>query len=161
MKPDSSSRRNPWPIALTVFFSLVILSSIGFVIFCTMHNAELVAPDYYEREVRYGDEMARVQRTAALKGAVMLAYDASRKTLSVKVPREHVQSGVSGSVELYRASSSRLDRTLRLATDSDGRQLLSLADLAPGPWEIKLSWKTGDLDYELNQRLIVQPSGKS
>ena len=45
-----------------------------------------------------------------------------------------------GSIELYRPSAAGMDRAVRLEPDANGVQRLDAAGLAPGLWQVRVSW---------------------
>lgn len=146
--------KNPWPIALTLVILAFVAMVVGFVIWSLGHRVHLVAPDYYEREIRYQDQIDREVRTRDLGPEYGLTHDAAGHRLVVRIPAEH--AGASGTVELYRPSDAALDREIPLAADGEGRQEISLAGLKSGLWRARLTWAHGTNEYFVATTLIAQ-----
>jgi nitrogen fixation protein FixH len=150
----ASRRWDPWPVSIIVFFSLAIIGCVSFVIFCTRHPVDLVASDYYDQEVRYQDRLESLNRTrGAQAGSVSL--DAARKAILVHLPREHVASGLSGQVELYRPSAQQLDKRFPLRPGTDGVQTIDAAGLPDGLWKVRVSWAAGGQSYQLEEKIVL------
>src|SRR5664280_3022733 len=151
-EPPQLMKQNFWPWNIVIAFSIYISGTAGLIVMASMHKTELVNDNYYEQEIRYQsqiDSVARAQRA----GGALIEHDAASGRLLLRVPPEHVRSGVTGRVELYRASSAGRDRVVVLAPDPNGAQTLELKDLLPGPWKVRLSWSSAGVEYLLERRI--------
>lgn len=153
--PTTSPRTEPWPIALAIFFAVFIGCIASFIVFAVRQRMDLVRPDYYEDEIRYQVQMNRVDRTRALGGSASLSMDAVRQALKVRIPAAHAAALESGSVQLYRPSDAGADRVWTLKPGTDGMQEVSLSDLGRGRWRARARWKSGGLEYHLEESLIL------
>ena len=151
--PHSDKSFNPWPWAIITTVSLFAVTMIGFAIFSTFHRVDLVAADYYEQEIRYQRQMDRTGHALALGGQVEVAYDAAARTIQVRLPAQHARA--SGRIHLYRPSSAGLDRDLPLELNDRGQQTLDAADLVPGPWQVRISWKVADREFYQDSRVVI------
>ena len=100
-----------------VFFALAISGCVGFVVFCSLHPTDLVAPDYYERELRYQGQIQRMGQAQAQ--ATTVRYDAATQRIQVSFPAELMRSGVSGSIQLYRPFGRRIGPAVEARTGRD------------------------------------------
>jgi nitrogen fixation protein FixH len=64
-------------------------------------------------------------------------------------------TAVSGSVQLYRPSAVKLDRTLQLQPDANGVQKIDAAGLSPGLWKVRVSWRVEQQEYFLDQNVVI------
>jgi nitrogen fixation protein FixH len=124
-------------------------------VFCNLHPTDLVAADYYEQEIRYQQEMERVQRTQRLAEPANVTLVAEQHLIQVCVPAAHAAADLSGVIHLYRPSDAMLDKHLKLATDAKGRQDIDVRGLEPGLWKVKVQWKAGGEDFVLDQKIVV------
>lgn len=150
-----SVRWNPWPVSIIAFFTVAIVGCVVFVVFCNLHPTDLVAKDYYEQELRFQGQLDRMNRANALAGQASVLYTADRKQITVSIPGVQGSSGVVGKVELYRPSSAGLDRMVALEVDGEGHQVIDATKLAPGLWNVKVTWVAGGQDYFINQRIRI------
>lgn len=138
-----SNASHVWPRAIFGFIGLFFLAMVGFVIYSTRQRTELVAPDYYDQEIRYQERIDATRRAAEAGLAGALRHDAATASLQVSLPG----LSATGHVAAYRPSSAALDRTWPLALDEAGRQSIGIGDLAAGRWRISLTWYTDHLPH--------------
>lgn len=154
-KQTHRSRLNPWPVSIIAFFAVAILGCGGFVAFCSRHPADLVAADYYEQEVRYQRQMERTQRANEQAQLTSVSYDAARKVIRISLPPKASPAGATGDIQLYRPSAEALDRRLKLELDGTGAQTIDAATLAPGLWQVRVSWRVGGEEYFVDKRVVI------
>ena len=147
------ARWNPWPVSIVAFFALAIIAFGIFIAFCNTHRADLVAPDYYEQEVRYQAQMERVQNAQPI-AATAVSYNAAAKTILVSLPPSS-GNAVTGTIQLYRPSEAALDRKLTLSLNPDGNQTIDASKLKPGLWKVRVSWTAARQDYYVDQKIVI------
>jgi hypothetical protein len=154
----SAGKWSLWPVSIVAFFTVAVLGCASFVAFCNLHPSELVAEDYYEQEMRYQGQMERVERARGLGQDADIALDSERGTIRVTLPRDHATGQLEGSVNLYRPSSAKLDLQLPLNLSDTGTQLIPTANLQPGRWVVKVTWKAQGQDYFMEKKLTIDHS---
>lgn len=153
---NSSPRRaNPWPCSIIAFFAVLVASLAAFVVFAARNRMELVRPDYYEEEIRFQEQLDRLNRTRALHAEVEIAYDPAPGEITIVLPRAHLSRSVSGRIELYRPSDASLDRTLPLTVDADGRQRVDAKRLRAGLWKVRVLWSTERQEFFFDRSIVV------
>ena len=148
-------KRNLWPISIVGFFAVAIAGAVAFVVFCNLHPTDLVAADYYEQEVRYQQEMERVQRTQRLTEPSNVSFIPEQRLIRVSVPAAHAGADLTGVIHLYRPSDATLDKHLKMETNAKGQQDIDAGRLEPGLWKVKVQWKAGGEEYVLDQKVIL------
>jgi nitrogen fixation protein FixH len=151
------SRWNPWPVCIIAWFTLAILGCGTFIFFCNRYPADLVAPDYYEQEVRYQGQIERIQHARQRAHLASVTYDANRKLIRIALPPGQDPGDATGSIQLYRPSAMDQDRQFNLKPGRDGVQTIQTANLRPGLWEVRVSWTVGRQDYFIDQRVFIGP----
>ena len=146
-------KRNPWPYAIIAYFVVFITGVVAWVAFATRHQDQLTRPDYYEHEIRYQQHIDKLARTAAIRSAVQIEYHLADQTISLALPPSAERTN--GTIQLYRPSDAKLDRTIKLALDEHKTQTISAADLQPGLWKVHLSWSAEGNDYYFDQPLVL------
>jgi len=160
MSKASKPRWDPWPVSIVAFFTIAISGSTAFIVFCNRHPSELVADNYYDQEVRYQGQMERRQRAQQSPDPARISYDSSAATILIALPAHTKTEQVTGKIQLYRPSSARLDQVVKLEPDANGIQRIDARDLAPGLWQVRLSWTAQRQDYYLDQRIVIpNPAG--
>ncbi len=152
----SRSSRNPWPIAITVFFIVFFLGLVGFIVFATTHPTDLVRADYYEEELRFQQQLDRVNHTRRLGQAVSVSYDTGQRCIAIQLPPAQGEQ-IAGRIHLYRPSDARLDREWPLDLLPDGTQRVDASQLPSGLWKVRLEWSNQDGDYYFDQPVVIRP----
>lgn len=144
---------NPWPYAITGYFAIFITGVVTWVVYATHHQDQLTRPDYYEQEIKYQQQIDTLARTAAVRSEVQVAYHLADQTISIALPENSVKS--TGTIQLYRPSDEKLDKTFALALDQHGAQTIPVAGLAAGLWKVHLSWKVEGNDFYFDQPVVL------
>lgn len=152
---DGRPRLEWWPVSIMAFFGVAIAGAVAFVVFCNLHPTDLVAQDYYERELKYQDHLDRLERTRGLGAAAGVAYDAVARQIIVRLPEAQTAEGITGQIHLYRPAAAGMDKHLRLSVEADGRQTIDATSLEPGLWKVKVLWRAGGKDYGMEEPLVL------
>jgi nitrogen fixation protein FixH len=149
---------NLWPVSIIAFFGLAILALGGFVAFCSLHPAELVAPDYYEKELRHQQTIDATERARGIHASV--TFD-DRRWITVSVPGL-VSGGLSNAIiQFYRPSGAGLDHQLPFRPDGNGEQRVDAGHLTPGLWKVRVSWTADRKDYFVEAKVVIPAAAGS
>ena len=153
MKPIS---RNPWPIALVAWFVLFSVATAALAILASRQREDLVRTDYYDEEVRFQQQIDRMNRTASVAKGVIVNYDAAAQNLLVTLPTDQAGRSPSGRITLYRPSDARLDQEFPLALDTDGNQRIDVSHLQTGLWQVRLRWDVRGDEFYFDQAIVIR-----
>src|SRR5579859_2706144 len=95
-------RRNPWPIAIVAWFVIFTTFTVGIVAYISHQKMDLVRGDYYDDEIRYQEQLDRMNRTAEMQGRVAIDYDRAREAITISLPPLAGHADVAGRIRLYR-----------------------------------------------------------
>ncbi len=151
----NTSTRNPWPIAIIAFFAIAITGIIAFTVFATRNEMELVREDYYDEEMRFQQQLDRLNRTQALGAQVSVAYDSHQQSLTITLPAVQTRHQKSGRIHFYRPSDARLDQDIELAIDAEGSQRVDARKFRSGLWRVRVYWTTDGQDYFSDQSVVI------
>jgi len=159
--PAAAAGRNYWPLGVVGAVALFLAGTALLVFLSARSPADLVSPDYYERELRYQEDLDRRARTLALADRVQLTYDAARHQLTLALPADHAARRAVGQIHLYRPSAAGQDRRIPLALDAHGRQTLDTAAWPAGLWRVRVTWRVGEEEFALDEQVVVRPRGSN
>ena len=145
-----TSPTNPWPIAITAVCVAFAAGLAVVVVIASRHQEDLVAPDYYARELRHQQQQESDSRGKAVAG---YAFDFSPEARRIVV--HFPAPAVTGAIVLYRPSNAALDRTIPIGPDAAGVQTIDTAPLAAGPWRVQLSWTLRGQRYSREHVVVV------
>jgi nitrogen fixation protein FixH len=151
----SKRKRSAWPMAITAFFIIGAAFLSTFIVWASRQQDDLVSGNYYEGEIRYGEQLERLNRTQAFDDKTIIAYDDAQHGITIQLPagREHAASG---NIHLYRPSDASRDREIALNVDANGVQHIDARQLTGGLWKIRVLWNVGGAEY-FCERPVVLP----
>ncbi|MCB1126299.1 MAG: FixH family protein [Verrucomicrobiae bacterium] len=152
----SQPRWNPWPVGIVAFFACFITLTAVFIVLSTRQRTDLVAPDYYERELRYQEQIDRAERTRLAGLTAKVDYEAVGDRLVIALPEAHGLAHPKGRVLLYRPAAAEMDREIALEVDGQGRQSVDASQLPEGPWNVRVEWALGTAEFSSQQRVIIK-----
>lgn len=141
-----------WGHAVIVYFSAFVLFMLFMVYQCVRQDFDLVTEDYYAQEIGYQSDIDAQQRANNLATPATIALH--DKILAINIPAQAMAEA--GEIYLFRPSATALDKKYALKTEADGSQFLDLSALTTGAYNVQLRWKSGGVDYQATQRIIIK-----
>ncbi len=138
-------------LALIIVF-LIIMGVMAYIAF--NQRVDLVTKNYYEKELKYQNDIAKQQNAFDLKNRVQIEQFPGK--LAITFPIEEVGNNISGDVSFYRASDSRDDIQFTLQIDSTGKFQIPLTRVKKGLWTIIVNWHAQGLDYLTQKKFIIE-----
>jgi hypothetical protein len=135
-------------IGIIIFIVLIVTMTIIFM----NQDVNLVTDKYYEKSLKYQDEIDKQSRTNALNEEVKIIF--SGQEVSILFPVDYMTENISGEIYFYRPSNPQLDFELPLHPGEDGSQVIPTQRLEKGFWRLKLNWTMGGNGY-YNERAIT------
>ena len=148
-------RKNPWPYAIIGWFLLFGSGMAAWVVVAVRNDPELVRADYYEQEIAYQKQIDRLNRTAAVRGEVSVAYDFAQRHVTLQIPAAHLSTPLKGQIHFYRPSDAKLDFELPLEMDLNGSQRVATGNLQGGLWKLRVHWTSAGQEYFHDQSLVL------
>ncbi|MGB5976976.1 MAG: FixH family protein, partial [Cyclobacteriaceae bacterium] len=139
-----------WGHGITIFFSLFVAFMVFMVVKSHEVNIDLVAEDYYAREIAYQSQIEKMENTIALKQKVNISQKSDR--IEVTFPNEAIPS--SGKLLLYRPSDKQYDRTREIVPEHGRVQSIDTKELPSGYYSLQLDWQTGEKPFYLEQNVF-------
>ncbi len=134
-----------WGVKIVIAFAVFCLATIGMVIFFMNQKVDVVTENYYEKELKYQDQIDRISRTNALKDT--LKIENTGKELIIKFPNVPDKAKGNDFIHIYRPSDQSLDVKIPVITDSSNSQIVSTERLQKGYWKVQISWTSGGKEY--------------
>lgn len=150
---------NPWPASIVATFVVFVSATIALVVVSGKDRVDLVAPDYYEQEIRYQTRIDQLRRTEPFAAATSASFDPALGRIAVHIPAHHAAAGATGDIQLYRPDHAGADRQVALAADGNGTQVIPASDLKPGLWKARIRWKVGSDEFYADRQVVVAPQG--
>jgi hypothetical protein len=140
-----------WGTGIVLSFIIFALSILLIIIFPFNQRVDLVTKDYYENELKYQDQINKVERTGLLDESIVINHNS--KDLKITFPSSYRQ--VSGEIIFYRPSDEKRDFSVPIYVDSSGSQLVDISSIMPGMWRVKVQWNMNNLQYYFEKNIII------
>jgi hypothetical protein len=138
---------------IAVFLVLFLIAVISFVIFAHRQDVNLVHSNYYEKGADHTRQMQKNARSAVFSDQIDLSDDGNYIRI---VFQPGLASTIkSGEVTFFRPSDHHKDVSQPLEM-RDNVFIGNKEKLVPGRYIVKITWKAGDLDYEVDKPFIVK-----
>ncbi len=139
-----------WGNGIALFFAAFILFMLSLVFICMKQdNLHLVTQNYYEEEIKYQQQIDRVNNASKLDYKIF-TYHAEGKNVNLNLP-----TGAVGTLHLFRPSDARLDRKFQVTVGNDGTCSIDLGNLPSGYWKMMLSWNEGGTEYYMEEKITI------
>ena len=136
-------------IAIVAFMSFILY----FVITMSTDNSykhDLVTEKYYQKELKYQDEIDAVKNASTLKEKVTIQR--TDKGLKIEFPKDFSPEEIKGKVFLYRPSTKQLDFEIPISI-SNSYLLVPEKRLVGGRWNIEVSWMYKNKAYLIKEKI--------
>ena len=100
--------KNSWPIALIVFFIVMIAGLVGFAAWTAGQREDLVSANYYEDELRYQTRIDAAARTKAEGADPRVLLGGPAGEVGLQFPPE--LAAAVGTITMYRPSQANMDK---------------------------------------------------
>ena len=125
---------------------IVFLAGTAFMIVIAVNSpSDLVVRNYYEKGVKYQEQIDRINRTNTLSEQADIKFIG--RGLFIRIPKIFSPDKIKGEVLFYRPSDASEDLKVPLSVDSTGSMLVSTDRLEKGFWKVQLNWSCDDKDY--------------
>ncbi len=148
-------RKINWNWGTGILLSIIVFMAIliGIVYVFMNQDVDLVTKDYYGKELKYQDQINKINNTAKLgKEVGIFSQD---KIVKLTFPDSVFDKKASGTIYFYRPSGSKKDFTVPVSVLNNNTQLVNTAVLEKGLWKVKVEWGMGGNDFYSEKSIII------
>ena len=137
--------RFTWGHAIFLVMTAFVLL-MGWFMVRAMHNPEeLVAENYYQKELRYQQDIDAMARTREVGGDARIME--GNGVLTITFPASVRASDVAGRLQLLRPSDARADTVFQVLPDTAGICRVDVSRLMKGAYCTSLDWTVDGRTY--------------
>jgi len=134
-------------LTYSVFVAIIIILVMG----AFKQNIDLVAPNYYEQELKFQNRQAELQRSNSL--TEKLSFQVGTQEIAIQFPT-NATSNISGKIVFFRPSDKSLDVSFPILVNEQAQMSINKAILQKGMYKMQISWAMNDETY-FNEDIIV------
>ena len=135
--------------ALYIGFVVLVLATV---VFTFTQRVDLVTDNYYEKELKFQEQIDRLERTKGLPQKLIL--ENNRKEIIIKFPVKP-DPGNKDTIIFYKPSDPSKDVRIPVNADSLGKQTVPVAKLAKGFLKAKILWTSNGKEYYAEEILNI------
>jgi len=142
-----------WGKGIVVAFTLFAAFIIYLVIRSTQVQVDLVAEDYYAREVAFQSHINKVERAKRLKEKI--SWQVTGNQVNMHYPAAISTDDLAGTIRFYRPSDQQQDFSTALELKPGNRQTISFASMPTGLYRLQLDWSLGGVTYFQEGNIVI------
>lgn len=135
-------------IAIVIFMAITVAT----VIFMMNQDVDLVSEDYYEKGIKYQQQIDKESRSQNLKENVKM--DWTGNMFEISFPEEYDNQSITGEILFYRPSDSKKDFKLPLSL-TNRNQVIPVSELQKGLWRVQLNWRLNNKDNYYSETSFI------
>jgi hypothetical protein len=114
-------------------------------------NIDLVTPNYYDKEIKYQEQINKINNTKSLKEQLKIQY--SEGNLLFLFPSE---GSPEGKISFYRPSDAKKDFQMPIRTNEEFKQHVETGRLQRGMWRVQVEWSMNGKEYFNEEKIMIQ-----
>jgi len=140
---------------LVLVFSLWACGILYLVYKSSQQNIDLVATDYYNKEIAFQSQIDKEKNVTELSAPVQVNFDNNGNAVSIQFPNDFSSKTISGNIHFFRPDDASKDFDVKISTDAALNQKISAAKMKKGLWRAQMDWScNGKSFYEEKDFLV-------
>ncbi len=139
-----------WGFGILIAIILFMGILLSIVLYMMNQDVDLVTDKYYDKEVKYQQQIDTEKRTNALDENIQV--NILNNTLVVTFPDS---SNVDGELYFYRPSDFKKDFKVPIKIDHKREQVVNISKVEKGYWKLKVSWKMNNDEYYSEKSIYI------
>lgn len=132
---------------IIAFFSIWAIVLFILIYKSTQENIDLVAKDYYNREIAFQGQIDKEKNAAALSQPLQVSFNPSGNAVEFVFPQEFRSKPITGSIHFFRPDNASIDFEVKLEGDTLLTYYFPAEQMKKGLWRAKVDWKCDDTAY--------------
>ncbi len=133
-----------WGTGIVIVFVIFLGLLIWAVTASLQADHQLVAKDYYEQELDYGNRIAEIKNVNNLGDSFSIQQTA--QGVEIEFPKHWDDTDIQGQVDLYKPDNINLDFKTPIQL-TNHKQIIPISRFTQGKWKIKIAFKRNDTSY--------------
>ncbi len=134
-----------WGTGIVISMLVFMIATTGMMILFINQKVDLVTDNYYDKELKFQQQIDKVNNTNNLKEKIELKYES--QFVKIKFPQSYVELNPAGELFFYRPSDNKKDFKIPLGIDSTGIQVIPFSSFDKGYWKVQLHWSMQSSEY--------------
>jgi len=141
-----------WGILLVYITFMTVFLYFFWQSFKELETNEMVTDDYYEKELVYGEVLAKKKNADTMRVPVKI----KQLPEGLKIVFPDYVNDIKGKIILYKPDNSKLDKKIDIKLDQNNHQLIDKSHFISGRWNISIEWKQDNVPYFIEKKLTLK-----
>jgi hypothetical protein len=141
-----------WGHKITILFSGFVALIVFMVISAFRQDIDLVSEDYYEKEIKYQEQIEKLENADNVKDEISFIQKGDELILAFKNPINNE----SGTIVFFRPSDPKKDLKEILTLNKNHEQYFEREKFIPGYYKIQIDWVAKGKKYYVEKDIFIQ-----
>jgi len=141
-----------WGTKIRIAASVYVIDILAFVGFSATQNINLVSKNYYPKEVKYQDQINKINNANNLTESVSIQQNDGK--IHIQFP-QNLQQGIEGNITFYRPADYKQDLQFKIALNEASVQILDSKNLQKGRYTVKIDWVQKNVPYYKEETIYL------
>ena len=114
---------------------------------------DLVSENYYEKEIKYQEQIDRETNSLSLKTDIQIVKN--RDYIEMVYPVNFIGTEISGTINFFKPDDAALDYTLEVRSSDINNQIINTRAFKQGWWEMQVNWTYQGIDYYKSEKILL------
>lgn len=142
-----------WGKGIALVLAVFVFGMLFLVYKTTSVDFELVADDYYAKELAYQGQIDKMKNVRALGADV--AIQVMKDAFELQFPMEQLDGPVEGSVVFFRPSGGEFDQQFDLQLDAEGAMHIPAVEWPLGIYNVQIEWNSGGTEFYSEETIYL------
>ena len=135
---------------------LLFMIMIGILVYkSTNQKLDLVSEDYYDKAVKYQNQINNIQNTQALADKPASIFNKNENVVEIKFPDNFIDTKIKGTLFFFKPDNANLDFSVNIELNENNIQKIQANKLSRGNWKLKTNWTVNNTSYYQEETIFI------
>lgn len=135
---------------------LLFMIMIGILVYkSTNQKFDLVSEDYYDKAVKYQNQINEMQNTEALSDKPTYSFNKNENVVEIKFPDNFIYTQIKGTLFFFKPDNANLDFSVNIELNENNTQKIPANKLSRGNWKLKTNWTTNKTSFYQEENIYI------
>jgi len=144
-----------WGYGILIFILLFMTFILSLVYKCSQQKVDLVSEKYYEQELKYQQQVDKLNNASATPEKLSLFFDKQMDAVEIFYPSNTDLASLSGNINFFKPDNANLDFGVDVKRNKDNVQLVPVSKLKRGWWKVQVSWRSSGTSYYKEEKILI------
>lgn len=137
-----------WGSRIVIMYLGFVALIVTMVVVSMRQQVDLVAPDYYAKELKYQSNIDKANNHNQLNSSLKCSVNDSN--IVIDFPEEHKSKSISGEVLVYKPSDAKSDKIINIEA-TNGQMTIPTSVFSNGMYKVKIDWTVNNKSFYFEQ----------